>query len=546
MHQIGVLKAAGYTSSQITMCYIAEYAFIALAASFFGTLFPIPVFGFVRQVFSTLTGFQWTFGINPAAAFVSVLFITICVLLMVRLSCGKIKKMPPVEALRGGIAANSFRRNFFPLSRGIGNIHLRLGLKNMFAYFKLYAMIGVIMAGISVTVTIIFVMFYNFVVDQSTLLKMIGIETGDISLTVTPHTDADAFAIELEKMPEVRKTSMMDVQYLVVNGYDVSYGIMSNDYEQMENLRAHDGRLPKYDNELAIPKRFANMLGKGIGDSVMVKAKGVSQEYIITGHYSSGINGGQVAAITLAGYQRLDPNARRNNINIYFNDGVNYDAFSEKLKSMYGMLNVYRQEENSEYAAAKARAEEKISTYLEKYAIDSVEYAISYNGRIIISGSSSAYQIQSIVDQRESFKASMSNSSASISAIMQLISLVSLVILSLILSMTVRSIVAKRRHELGILKSSGFTTKQLARQLAVSFMPVAGTAVIAGCIIGAISASPILGVMLAATGLYNASFAVSPIAVTVIGALALLVTYTVANISAKRIKHVSVYELLSE
>ena len=112
--------------------------------------------------------------------------------------------------------------------------------------------------------------------------------------------------------------------------------------------------------------------------------------------------------------------------------------------------------------------------------------------------------------------------------------------------MTVRSIVAKRRHELGILKSCGFTTKQLARQLAVSFMPAAGSGVIIGCIIGAVSANPVLGKIFAFSGIYNSSFAVSSIATVLIGVLTLVVTYAVANISAMRIKHISVYELLSE
>ena len=124
--------------------------------------------------------------------------------------------------------------------------------------------------------------------------------------------------------------------------------------------------------------------------------------------------------------------------------------------------------------------------------------------------------------------------------------IVSLIILSLILYMTVRSIVAKRRSELGILKSCGFTTKQLAQQLAISFLPAAGIGVITGCFIGAVSANPALELMFASTGIYNASFTVSPVAVTLIGLLALAVTYTVAIISAMRIRHISVYELISE
>ena len=545
MREIGVLKAAGYTSRQITGCYLAEYGLIALPSSTLGIFLPMPVFGFFRNVFSTVTSLKWTFGVNTAAGLAATLVLVMIVLLMVRLSCGRIKKLQPVEALRGEIATNNIRRNFFPLGKGIGNIHLRLGIKNMFAYFRLYAMIGVIIAGITIAVTILYVMYHNFAVDQRQLITMSGIEITDVSLTVTRHTGADAFAAELEKMPEVRKTSMLEVPALRVDGYSVM-GYMSNDFGIMEVLRAHDGSLPKYGNEAAIPKLFADLLGKRIGDSVLIKANGVSAEYIISGFFSTFSNSGLVAAITLDGYKRLDPNARRSNIKIYLNDDVDYNAFLEKLKTVYLVLNLYRQDENDKFAAAKARAEEKISAYLEKYAIDSVEYAVIYNGEIILSGSSEAYQIKTITNDRELVNAQLGTYAAIISAVMRLIAFVSLVILSLILYMTVRSIVAKRRRELGILKSNGFTTKQLARQLAISFMPVTGAGVISGCIIGAVSANPLLEQLFAFSGIYNASFAISPIAVTLIGATALLVTFAVANISAMRIRHISVYELLSE
>ena len=115
MHEIGVLKASGYTSGQITLCYIMEYCVIALPAAFSGVIITMPAFGFLRSIFATITSFGWTFSVNCWAGFLAALVVVIALLLMVRLSCLRIKKLPPVEALRGGIAANNFRRNFFPL-----------------------------------------------------------------------------------------------------------------------------------------------------------------------------------------------------------------------------------------------------------------------------------------------------------------------------------------------------------------------------------------------------------------------------------------------
>ena len=545
LHEIGVLKAQGYTSRQISACYIAEYMSFSIPAATLGAAASIPVISPIRSMFFTMSGFPWTLGVSAAAGLLSVLAISAFLLLMVWRSARGIRKLAPVTALRGDLAANASRRNFFPLKESSANIHLGLGLKNMFAYCKLYVMIGLIIAGISLAITFMAALYQNFVVDQTALLKMTGVEVSDVAVTVTRHTDADALAAEMERMPEVRKTSMIDLLGFKVDGYDV-FGSVSDDFGQMETITAAVGRMPVYDNEIAIPGVFARQLGKEIGDSVAVKANGVSQEFIITGNFPSSNNGAKVAMITLEGYQRLNQNYSRRSINVYLRDGVTPAEFSETLEQRFGVVNVYREGEDERFAAAKARAEERISAYLDHYNVDSVSYAVIYNGEIILNGSSGAYQIEKIMDYREYLAAELGNYTGAVGALTQMIIIVSLLISSLILVMTVRSIIVKRRRELGILKSIGFTTKQLARQMAVSFLPMTAVGVILGCTAGVASVSPAMGLALSAAGAENVSLAVNPLVITVLGAVILLVTYIVANTSAMRIKSISVYELLSE
>ena len=545
MHEIGVLKASGYTSAQVSNSYLMEYGLIALPAALLGTLLPIPLFPAIRQIFASMTGASWTLGVDVAAAGVSVLFIVAVLLLMVNGSCRKIKRLPPVTALRGGIATISFRRNFFALNRGAGSVHTRLGLKNMLAYSKSYAMIALVIAGISLAATFMAAVSQNFMGDQAIFAKMSGYEISDVSLTTASHVDAEALAAQIERMPDVRKTFMFDTTQFSVDGFSIM-GHISNDFERMETLNAHDGRLPRYDNEIAFPKLFAKEIGKDIGDSVKVKAGGVSQDFIITGFYSTFVNTGRIASVTLDGYQRLQPNYRRNTININLNEGVGFEEFSEQIAQEFGVLNRYRQDEDGAFAAAKARAEEKISTYLELYDVDNVEYAVIYEGEIILSGSSAAYQIEKVTDYREFMKASIDTYGNVFYIVTFVIMVVSLIIIVLILGMTVRSIVTKRHRELGTMKATGFTTKQLARQLAISFMPMTLVGIVVGCMVGSVLVNPLMGVMLGASGVANPSLEINPLVVALVGVLLLVVTYVAANISAKRIKHISVYELLSE
>jgi putative ABC transport system permease protein len=210
MHEIGVLKASGYTSQQIVNSYLLEYGMVSLPAALFGILLPIPVFPAIRQVLASMTGFTWTLGVNMAVGIISSLLVVAVLLSMVMLTCRKIKKLPPVTALRGGIAANSFRHNFFPLHKGLGNAHIRLGFKNIFAFLRFYAMIGLVVAGISLAVTFMAVLYRNFVTDLEGLKRMSGFEISDISLIVARHTDAGALSADVAQLPEVRKITMLD------------------------------------------------------------------------------------------------------------------------------------------------------------------------------------------------------------------------------------------------------------------------------------------------------------------------------------------------
>jgi len=545
MRDIGIMKASGYKSRQIINCYIMEYGIIALPAALLGTLLAMPVFPPIRQVMISMTGFSWGLGVNIGVGITAALLLTSVLLIMVARSCRRIKKLPPVDALRGGMAANNFRRNFFPLHKGKGSVQTRLGLKNMLAFYKSYAMIGIVIAGISLMIIFTVVLYQNMVLDQTAISRMVGIEISDVNINVARHTDANAMAAEIEKMPQVRKTSMLDQIFCDIDGVRV-WGVASDDFERLDCLSAHDGRFPKYDNEVAVPKVFADRLGKKIGGSVVVQAGGISAEFIITGYYSAANNGGYVNAITLEGYQRLYPNYRRNSINVYLNKGVTFADFSDTLKENFGVVNVYRQDGDSKYPEAKKRAEEKISAYLQQYDIDSVDYAVIYNGEIILSGSSSEYSIEKITDYNEFLKANIGGMASAIALITQVLSIASLIVISLILSMTVRSIVAKRRRELGIMKASGFTARQLARQLAISFMPMSVIGVVIGCVAGVYLVNPVMNAALAEQGTFNVQFAVNPLIIILVSLIITAVTFVVSNIFAMRIKNISVYELISE
>ena len=571
MREIGTLKAAGYLNAQIASAYATEYGAVVFVAALAGVAAAAPAFPFIKRVLTGMTGFGWTLGLNPAACAAAVFFTSATILAMALFSCGRIKKITPVTALRGGVAEINFRREHFSLLSGPGGVDLRLGLKNIFSFSKMYVLVGLLLAATSLAVVFVGLMFHAFSIDRSTLYRMVNIEFADAAIDVAGRADASALAPEIEALPGVRKTTMLDWTSFIVEG-TTCMGLLTDDFSAMENMRAYDGRYPRFDNEVALPKLLADRIGKKIGDAVKVKANGVTLEYIVTGFFSTASFGGKIATMSLSGFQRLDPNYRRKTIMAYLEDGVGFDEFSEMLKNSVGILHVYGDtayagasgdggsaadapgekklmaaaKNEERFAVSKARANELISNYLFQYGVDSVEYAVIYNGEIILSGSSDEYRIKSIKDQQKLIDAQVGVYAIAVAFVMEVVAAVSLIIIALILMIMVRSIVAKRRHDFGCLMSCGFTSKQLAWQLAVSFIPVSLAGAVMGCTAGALLLNPVMNAIFQGAGVYNAKFDVNPAMVIIAGIFVILSANITAYVSALQIRRISAYNLLTE
>lgn len=542
---IGILGALGYTSGQIVASNILEYLVVSVPSVILGMGAATLLMPGVQSVLSSATGMIMKISLHPGYSLLAALSIVLTLIAIVLIASRRIKQLPPVIALRGGVKTHSFRLNFFPLHKGFGTVDVRLGLKNMFVYGKLYLMIGLIIAAISLVMTFVVVTYSNFVLDQKAFIKMIGLETADITIRVTDHTDADAFALEVETMNDVRKTSMMDWVDLKVEGNEV-LGLISYDFSAMEIFSTYEGVLPKWDNEIVLAGTMAKLLDKKIGDLINVKAGGITKEYLICGLISTTNNLGRMAAMTYDGYKAFIPGYQRYSVNVYLKDAEDVPTFISRLEGQFGVINVITVDPNDQFARAKQRAEEKISYYMDQYSINNIEYAVVYKGETIITGGSSNYQIKKITNYRQMIKTQINALKTAMSALTQFISVICILIVSLILYMTTSTIIIKRKVELGILKANGYHSKQLATHMAISYIPASVLGSVFGCLLGAIVVNPVFSVFFSKLGVAQATFDVNPVLIVCICVLLLIVTVSVSLISALRIKKVSVYQLLSE
>lgn len=241
------------------------------------------------------------------------------------------------------------------------------------------------------------------------------------------------------------------------------------------------------------------------------------------------------------------PDYRQQTVNVYLQENIEYEYFVDRLRECFSIVNVITTSPEDPYSAAKYRAEEKIAAYLEQYGIDSVEYAVSHNGEVIMKGSSAAYQILKITNWEEYLETQIGSFGMGMSALVALISIVSVILISLILYMTNKTIIIKRKTDFGILKAGGFESRHLIMQMAISFMPSSLIGSLVGCMLGSLTVNPaILAIFSAVGGVAVMELVISPAAIIIICLGIFSITMGITAFAALRVRNITAYQLISE
>ena len=112
------------------------------------------------------------------------------------------------------------------------------------------------------------------------------------------------------------------------------------------------------------------------------------------------------------------------------------------------------------------------------------------------------------------------------------------IIVVIMLAILMASTIRKQYRELGIMKSLGYTSRELMFQMAFRIIPVALIAVV----IGTVLSVPIMGIV----GAFVCKIDVSPVSIILVDIAILAFCFMCAYFSARRIKKISAYELITE
>ncbi len=328
----------------------------------------------------------------------------------------------------------------------------------------------------------------NIIVDMTPFVNLIVGETADSCINMNIDTEQE-FLSEIKSDGRVEKIYLYNSLNVSHNGGAELMATLCDDFSKANNQSVvFKGRFPKYDNEIAIAAKYAKSNGFKVGDEIEITVNGKTEKYLISGFTQITNNLGRDCLLTRQGYERL---GELSTLTYYLNlaDGVDVNAFNEEYKVKDGINGVIN--------------------------VDEVTRSM---GSVYVS---------------------------LITIIVIAILVISVIIVAFVLYLLVRTMLTNKMRDYGILKSLGFTTRQLILQTALSFMPAIIISTVAGLILSCAVINPFTALFLSSIGIVKCTFNI-PVLFTVIAGLALiLLSFGIACLLSLRIKKISPRNLIA-
>lgn len=538
---IGVLEAIGYQSKEIALSYILEYVLIALGGCIVAILPGISLAKFLLKNAANSIYYSGQVEMNYYAIGLVMVGILLFVGFVAMTKALSVNKYPPVMAFRKGIATHHFKKNFLPLERTKGNIHIRLALKAFLQNIGKRIGFTVCITVSTIMVLISFALGTFFSNGDRVLHNMSGHELADISLVAIGGTDPESFAEELESMPEVDRVLLSASSAVVkVNDSEIRENLdIYQDFSETKTTIVTKGRLPKYDNEIAITTQGA-MVHLAMGQTVTLEYNRVKRNYLVCGVVNSIVNP-QTIYMTEDGFKNLNPLYVPDTYKIFLRDDADRDAFVNKLTQRYGdnITDIKNSQVTGDTYEERLQsaARIKMAKAMSESGVSYMEYAIRV-GDQVITGSTHNMKIQSLDYEYDTFVEMIEQASQAFEAVAFVMMLVAAVVVIIILSILMSSAIRMQYKDLGIMKGMGYTSRELKFQMAFTIIPPTVISVVIGSILGKIG-----------LGLLEMVVVRIPIPVFSIVCLdcgILLFCFLCAYINARKIGKISVYELMFE
>lgn len=483
---LGILKSQGFTSGKIRLVYILQYLVAEIIGSVIGLIISVPALKGLGMLFQQITGLLTATDISFIKCSVMAVSLIAITMVFVLLATAKVSKISPVRAISGGKSEVHFdsRLNLPVKAKPLSFF---IGLRQFTSRIKSY--------GGSILIVALLVYFMMTISVLSQKLSSDEFDVGLIHSNITAYMTKD---FDIHNMNIVEQ-AVLDIdpdaktifslnQYVMADGFEIA----CSSYNRPDAMyKAIDGRMPIYNNEVAVTDISAELFGKSIGDTITISGEN-TEEFIITCTFQGFNDLGKTILITSEGLYRVD-----NAIPI----------FSAELSD----LSLLSETENA--------LNDKFGDAIKKMEINAKE--------------NSNEGMMELVD--------------TILAILSIaVYTISVIFSAVVISMICSKSFIKERTDIGVFKALGFTASTLRMQFAFRFMIIAVIGSVLGGIASFFLTSPLLVTLLRMMGLTQLDADIDFITFIIPATVISLSFFAFAYLTARKINTVEVRELISE
>ena len=485
---MSVLKALGYTSAQIVWGITLPYALVSLIFALSGVGLSYALLPVLCSVLTVQSGFSF------AVSFDLLNFICVTVILVgvvtffTFISARKIKKTQPIDGLRGNTSTKGAKKNRLPLDKTKGNTKLLLVLKQMIATKKQNVMLFLVSFVLTVLIAFSGTLFYNVVVKPENFMSALSDEVADVIMI--PKEDSIS-KLEAKLGDDNRVENSLQYMSCSVKIEDKAVtSFACEDFSKVRNDVCYMGTNPKEVDEIALGSAFEESFK--IGDTVSVTVDDITKSFEVTGFVQSVNLQGEICQLSTEGYNSLLDEKQTPSLYVYLENPENAEEVVKEYKADYPEL-----------------LADTINSYkLQKEAQD------MYMGITMV--------------------------------LVVAIFVVTILVVLFILYIVIKSLLVKRRQELGIYKAMGYTSSQLISQTAGSFMLVSIIATLLSSVLAMFYMPAVYGFIFEALGVMKNNIEISFGFLMLFAVAVILVNIIISIILCMPIRKISAYSLIKE
>ncbi|WP_341517824.1 ABC transporter permease [Bacillus paramobilis] len=299
--EIGVMKAIGITSKEIQKLYVTKYVVIAASGCICGYILSL----FVTKIFTSNISLYMGTANTSVLHFIVPLIVTTLIFLAVILFCRIIlrnfRRITAIEALRSrdNLGKEKVKSSFSLSQTKIINVNIFIGIQDVVKRFKLYRVLSIVLI-IAVFMVVVPVNFL-YTIQSPKFVNYMGTGKSDIRIDIQQSENIEKRFKDvisyIRNDEEVEKyATFVTSTFKIVNadGTHENLNVEMGDFTKFP-LDYIQGMASKNEDEIALSYMNANELKKNVGDEIVLFVEGKEKALTISGIYQDVTNGGKTA-----------------------------------------------------------------------------------------------------------------------------------------------------------------------------------------------------------------------------------------------------------